>query len=53
MKEVKFLITVQNKDGTTEDYILFEPIAVGLSYKGGKVISCHQLKKKYSCTSVQ
>lgn len=45
MKSRNFLVTVQFTDGTTQDYILLEPVEIGTTYKGGKVISCNQLKR--------
>lgn len=45
MKGVKYMVTVKFTDGTTQDFIVYEPVEVGTSYKGGKVTSCHNLKR--------
>lgn len=51
MKEKKkWLITIELQEDhefgkSQEEWVLFEPVEVGTIFKGGKVISCNQLKR--------
>ena len=46
----KWLVTIEIQEDhefakRTEEYILLEPIEIGHMFKGGKVISCNELKR--------
>lgn len=45
MKNQNYMITIQFPDGTTQEYIVKEPVEKGTLYKGGTVIGCHCLKR--------
>jgi len=51
----KWLVTIEIQEDhefakRTEDYVLLDPVDVGSIFKGGKVISCHELKRIESTT---
>lgn len=51
MKEKKkYVITIEIQEEhefskTYEEIILFEPVEIGIRFRGGKVIGCHELKR--------
>ena len=51
MKEKKkYLVTIELQEDhefgkMQEEWIIFEPLEIGTIFRGGKVISCNQLKR--------
>jgi len=42
-----FLLTVEYEDGSQQEFVVYEPYEIGLRFKGGKIVSCHQLKRTF------
>ena len=48
--KIKWLVTIEIQEEHeyakhTEDFILLDPVEVGTLFRGGKVISCNELKR--------
>jgi len=47
MKKKEFIVVVEMPDGTQQEFISFEEVEIGAFFKGGKVLDCRNLKKKF------
>lgn len=50
MNKKKWLVTIEIQEDHEfvkryEDFVLLDPIEVGVTFRGGRVISCHELKR--------
>ena len=46
-KVITYMITIKFEDGSEEEIIVYEPYEIGQRFRGGEVISCHQLKRTF------
>ena len=47
MKKQEYIVVCEMPDGTQQEFISFEEVEIGASFKGGKVLDCRKLKKKF------
>ena len=48
MKEVPtYLLTIEYEDGSQIEVIVYEPYEINQRFRGGKIVSCHKLKRQF------